>query len=355
MAEQQVCYWGRKQAVKLASAMRDREQTRLAAGNGSEPDVAETEEVLRRFQIQVIEATSDLITAERELRAVLGLKPNDGCRIIPTSLDKVATCCPESAGDSPAELVREVEANTKLLGYAVLVREAAERRLEVQRNFYETRTISNVRYLESINNWAKAVAQVARAEAACNVSIATLEEAKGTLLDRYRITFQSMGEGLEAAPVAEVPPVDPEAARADFVPPTPEEQEEIQAGDDVTHAVEASAANLAEAIRVGREAARFAREASEAAREMESTLRLALVAGKGLARAFRAETDSRTPDSGRTITPEMISIGLSLAEAILRQTEFRPASREGTGSPQGFEIRIPVGNGMIEFRSESPR
>ena len=75
-----------------------------------------------------------------------------------------------------------MDANYKLFKYAGLLREAAERRLEAQRAFFEAGTINIDRYLDAVNRWSNAVATEAQFRTSYNTAIAALEEAKGTLL-----------------------------------------------------------------------------------------------------------------------------------------------------------------------------
>jgi outer membrane protein TolC len=316
LAQQQVQYWSREQAVRLGESILRREQAKFEVGSGSIPNVAEAEQNLREFQLELVQATADLITTERQLRNVLGLKPTDNRRIVPvtaptearlepdwdTSLAQMVSFQPDivqnqllvrvaelnlliarnqllpqldfealyqfnglgrdldraeavmtgaalrgidprtaqlqrNAGLNPqpglfgnfqtyqvgltfqmplgfrgplantrqaqyqllrqraglqqvvhqsthslARFFLEVDANYKLLKYAGLSREAAERRLAAQRAFFEQGTINIDRYLEAVRNWANAVAREAQFKTTYNISIAALEEAKGTLL-----------------------------------------------------------------------------------------------------------------------------------------------------------------------------
>lgn len=76
----------------------------------------------------------------------------------------------------------EVDANYKQFKTAGRLKNAALQRLNAQKAFYENGTITIDRYLDAVNRWANAVAQEADFKSRYNTSIATLEEAKGTLL-----------------------------------------------------------------------------------------------------------------------------------------------------------------------------
>ncbi len=316
LSQQQVQYWSRQQAVQLGEAILQREQAKLQVGSGSVPNVAEAEQQLRNFQIDYVQSTADLINVERQLRNILGLKPSDNRRIVPTTaptearlvpdwdtsfaqmiafqpdivqnqmlvriaelqllitrnqllpalnfdalyqfngfgqrldeaeavgtgasvraIDPIVSQMQQNAGLNPTPgtfknftnwqvgltfqmplgfrrelantrasqytLLRqraflqqvvhqsthslqrfflEVDANYKLLKYAGLAREAAEKRLAAQRSFFEAGTINIDRYLDAVNQWANAVAREAQFKTSYNTSIAALEESKGTLL-----------------------------------------------------------------------------------------------------------------------------------------------------------------------------
>jgi outer membrane protein TolC len=316
LAQQQVQYWSRQQAVLLGEAILEREQIKRDVGTGSEPNVAEADQNLRQFQLELVQATTDLLNVERQLRNILGLPPADNRRIVPVTaptearlepewdtslaqmlsyqpdivqqqlllrvaelqllvarnqllpalsmnvlyqlngfgknlddavavmtgrsilaIDPVISAQQQAAGinASPsyyknftnwqigftfsmpigfraelansrqvqyallrqraflqqtvhqsmhalARFFNEVDSQYKLLKYAGLAREAAEKRLAAQRAFFETGTINIDRYLDAVNRWANAVALEAQYKTSYNTSIAALEEAKGTLL-----------------------------------------------------------------------------------------------------------------------------------------------------------------------------
>ena len=316
LAQQQVQYWSRQQAVRLGEAIYNRERVRLETGASAQPDVAEAEQRLRQFQLDLVSATTDLINTERQLRNILGLPPADNRRIVPVtaptearfepdwnssiaqmvnyqpdivqqqllvrvaelqlllarnqllpalnldylyqfngfgqnlddafavmtgrsipSIDPVISAQQQAAGLAPqpayyrnftnwqvgltfqmpigfraaladtkqaqyallrqraylqqtvhqsvhglARFFMEVDSNYKLLKYAGLAREAAERRLAAQRAFFEAGTINIDRYLDAVSQWANTVAVEAQFKTSYNTAIIALEEAKGTLL-----------------------------------------------------------------------------------------------------------------------------------------------------------------------------
>lgn len=316
LAQQHVQLWSRETAVSLGEEILRREQARFNAGNGSLPSVAEAQEQLEQFRLDLVTATSDVITTERQLRNILGLKPADNRRIIPVteptdarlepnwqvSLSQMVSFQPdiirntllvrlaemqlllarnqllpvlnlqalyqfngfghrldaaEAVGTGATlraidpliqvqqragglngqpgffndfqtyqvgftfqmplgfraalantrqaqyQLLRqrailqqvvhqtthalarfflEVDANYKQFKTAGRLREAAQKRLEAQQIFYENGQITIDRYLQALSNWARAVAQEAQFKTSYNISLAALEEAKGTLL-----------------------------------------------------------------------------------------------------------------------------------------------------------------------------
>jgi hypothetical protein len=76
----------------------------------------------------------------------------------------------------------EIDANYKQFRTAARLRQAAAKRLDAQRAYYEEGRITVDRYLDAISQYATAVATEAQYRATYNISIVALEEAKGTLL-----------------------------------------------------------------------------------------------------------------------------------------------------------------------------
>jgi outer membrane protein TolC len=83
---------------------------------------------------------------------------------------------------SLARFFLEIDANYKQLQTAKRLREAAAQRLDAQRAYYEEGRITIDRFLDSVSQYATAVATEAQYKATYNISIVALEEAKGTLL-----------------------------------------------------------------------------------------------------------------------------------------------------------------------------
>lgn len=83
---------------------------------------------------------------------------------------------------SLARFFLEVDANYKLFKTAGRNRAYAAARLNVQQAQYEVGKVAIDRYLDSVSQWANAVALEAQYKTSYNTSIVALEEAKGTLL-----------------------------------------------------------------------------------------------------------------------------------------------------------------------------
>ena len=309
--------WAADRAVGMAKEVLEREQAELTLGRGTRADVAEAQQRLEQFNLDLVMRTSDVITTERQLRKSIGLPPADTCRIIPvtpptgarlepdwdTSLSEMLAHQPDlvqqrmlvrlaefglliarnqllpvlgpdalhdlrclgskidrpevvsggvilkwlpeltteqemetaSAGGggtpkgflnwqrgyvfslpmgtgryplansrqaqyillrsrahyrnivhqtthSLARCFLEVDANHKQVRTAVRLRRAATQRLDAQRAYYEEGRITVDRFLDAISQYATAVATEAQYRTTYNLSIAALEEAKGTLL-----------------------------------------------------------------------------------------------------------------------------------------------------------------------------
>jgi outer membrane protein TolC len=85
LAQQQVRLWASETAVDLGEQILKRERAKLEVGTGSLPNVAEAQENLERFRLDLVSATADVVTTERQLRNILGLPPADNRRIVPVS------------------------------------------------------------------------------------------------------------------------------------------------------------------------------------------------------------------------------------------------------------------------------
>src|SRR4030095_7715008 len=85
LAQQHVQLWAAEKAVELARAIVNREQTELVVAKGTIAAVAEAQQRLEQFNLDLVTRTSDVITTERQLRNILGLPPADNRRIIPVT------------------------------------------------------------------------------------------------------------------------------------------------------------------------------------------------------------------------------------------------------------------------------
>ena len=269
LGQQTVVVWAREIAVKIGEEILKRERAEADNGHIHTADVAEAEQQLENFKLNLVSATSDLITTERQLRNLLGLPPSDNRRIVPSTApieakvdpiweDALATMTSrqpeildqlllmqrasddargvartEAQAAGQEEVLRqvihksthalaryflEVDANHKLYRAAMKSRAAAQARLEAQRTFYDEGRITPDRLLDAVSQYANAIARESQHLTTYNSSIASLEEAKGTLLSFDGITVA------EYAPKAEKPAADPKLAPASFDPkpqPTP--------------------------------------------------------------------------------------------------------------------------------------
>ena len=85
LSQQQIQLWSRETAVNLGEEILRRERAELEVGRATQADVAEAEQQLENFRLQLVTATSDVVTTERQLRNILGLPPADNRRIVPAS------------------------------------------------------------------------------------------------------------------------------------------------------------------------------------------------------------------------------------------------------------------------------
>ncbi len=95
LAQQHVQLWSSEKAVELAEEILKREQSELEVGRGTVADVAESQQRLEQFRLDLVTKTSDVITTERQLRNILGLPPADNRRILPVTAPTEARLEPE--------------------------------------------------------------------------------------------------------------------------------------------------------------------------------------------------------------------------------------------------------------------
>jgi hypothetical protein len=85
LAQQQEQLRATERALETAREVLRRERADLRAGRGNAADVAEAEQRLEQFNLDAVTKTSDVITAERELRKALGLRAADSRAIVPAT------------------------------------------------------------------------------------------------------------------------------------------------------------------------------------------------------------------------------------------------------------------------------
>ena len=129
LAQQHVQLWSSETAVQLAEKILQREQNELEVGRGTTADVAEAEQRLEQFRLDLVTKTSDVITTERQLRNLLGLPPADDRRIVPVTAPTEARLQP----DWDASLAQMITFQPDIVNQQLQVR-AAELQLLVSRN-----------------------------------------------------------------------------------------------------------------------------------------------------------------------------------------------------------------------------
>jgi outer membrane protein TolC len=129
LAQQHVQLWSAEKAVELAREIVNREQAELVVGKGTIADVAEAQQRLEQFNLDLVTRTSDVITTERQLRNILGLPPADNRRIIPVTPPTDARLEP----DWDSSLAQMITFQPDIVAQQLLVR-IAELQLLVARN-----------------------------------------------------------------------------------------------------------------------------------------------------------------------------------------------------------------------------
>ena len=95
LSQQQISLWSRETAVRLGEEILRRERAELEVGRATTADVAEAEQQLENFRLNLVTATSDVVTTERQLRNILGLPPADNRRIVPDTAPTEARLQPD--------------------------------------------------------------------------------------------------------------------------------------------------------------------------------------------------------------------------------------------------------------------
>jgi outer membrane protein TolC len=129
LAQQHVQLWSSEKAVELAEEILKREQSELEVGRGTVADVAEAQQRLEQFRLDLVTKTSDVITTERQLRNLLGLPPADDRRIVPVTAPTEARLEP----DWEACLAQMLSFQPDIVRQQLLVRQS-ELQLLVARN-----------------------------------------------------------------------------------------------------------------------------------------------------------------------------------------------------------------------------
>ena len=101
----------------------------MLVGRGTVADVAEAQQQLEQFNLDLVTRTSDVITTERQLRNLLGLPPADNRRIIPVTPPTEARLEP----DWDSSLAQMLSFQPDIVQQQILVR-VAELQLLIARN-----------------------------------------------------------------------------------------------------------------------------------------------------------------------------------------------------------------------------
>ena len=129
LARKHIQLWSSEKAVDLAREIVNREQAELVVGKGTVADVAEAQQRLEQFSLDLVTRTSDLLTTERQMRNLLGLPPADNRRIIPVTPPTEARLEP----DWDASLAQMLSFYPDIVQQEIAVR-IAELQLVIARN-----------------------------------------------------------------------------------------------------------------------------------------------------------------------------------------------------------------------------
>ena len=212
MAAETFMAW--ESALNLCEEMLQREE--------AEP---ENMELMDRFPAEFLQARTEVVTADRQFRRILGLPKRDNRRIVPITPMRtekvafnvenclaeklamhadftdviVASFFPENASArSPAKIAAMFDL-TRMVGHVDMnycgyetarkLKSLAKDRLDCVLEEYEKGTASAEHLMEEAACWATAAAQEVEYGALYNTSIAAVEEMKGSLLKARDIQF----------------------------------------------------------------------------------------------------------------------------------------------------------------------
>jgi hypothetical protein len=273
----------RETAVKLGEEILARERSKQAEGRSTDADVAEAQQHLDNFKLNLVSATSDVMTTEKQLRNILGLPAVDNRRIVPdtmpseTEVDPNWEACVATMLDSQPNIARyrqeagvarlkamieaenptlpadqraaskrqlesqqaalqqivhqsthslaraflEIDANYKQFKTAKKLLESGQNRLEAQRAIYEEGKGTVDRLLDAVSQHANAIGLVAQYKSSYNTSLAAFEEARGTILACNGIIIAPKAAPSKANPTPRDDRVAPTSFEAPVPPPAP--------------------------------------------------------------------------------------------------------------------------------------
>jgi hypothetical protein len=120
LAFMQIRLWATDRAASMAKEVFNKEQADLHMCRGTVADVAEAARRLEQLQLELVTQASDVLTAERQLRNILGLAPADKTRIIPVTpateakLEPVWDTCVNELLEQSPEIVEKKTAIRQL-------------------------------------------------------------------------------------------------------------------------------------------------------------------------------------------------------------------------------------------------
>ncbi len=85
LAQANVHVWASSTAVDRGAEILEREKAKQKAGNGNPADMVEAEQRFEQFQLDLVTRTSGAMTAEMQLRELMGLPRKDDRRIVPAT------------------------------------------------------------------------------------------------------------------------------------------------------------------------------------------------------------------------------------------------------------------------------
>lgn len=153
--------YSRQTGMEQALATWQKEKNKQEVGTGAVPDVAQAREQYEFFRAARLQALSRVLAAERDLRRLMGLPPDDDRRIIPADVPTVAEYQPHWQ----LAVSETMDFRPELAGQRFLVRAAELEVLRQKNGLYPDLTLSGTYSITGLDNqWDQSIRTLANGQ-----------------------------------------------------------------------------------------------------------------------------------------------------------------------------------------------